>query len=373
MTWLAKGGGVDHNVLQTLLGLRDEFELHLAVGSEIHHNPFEKMEGIKFIVCPSLVRKISPWNDFKSLWFFYRLIRREKYDIVHTHETKASFITRISAWLARCPFIIYGLHGVTFNDPLSNLIRKFYILIEKYTIGTADYIVSVSRQVIDIYHQENIGKKIPYKVIYSGIYLQPFKEIHGKSAGQRNELRQRLGFSEDDLVIVNVGRFSFAKAQRCTIDAFIALRKKYSNLKLLLVGEGELMDDCKKQVNDAGLSSHVNFFGYSDNIPDLIHAADINMLTSFREGLPRVVVEAALCKRPTAAFDVEGLKEIITDGKSGFITEQGNTNALIEKTELLIADADLRKKFGDSAFDHACQNWDAAVMVSQLRKLYLQQ
>ena len=372
MTWLAKGGGVDNNVLQTILGLRDEFEMHLAVGSEIHYNPFERLEGIRFIVCPSLVRKISPWKDLKALTFFYRLIRREKYDIVHTHEAKASFITRIAAWLARCPFIIYGLHGVTFNDPLNPFVRRLYVLIEKYSIGTADFIVSVSRQVIDIYHSEQIGKKTPFLVIHSGINLKPFLQIHENDSSQRTARRKSLGFNDEDIVLVNVGRFSHSKAQRYTIEAFQSLSGNYSKLKLLLVGEGELMEQCKAQVNNAGLSSRVNFYGYSDAIPELIHASDINVLTSLREGLPRVVAEACFCKRPTVAFDVEGLKEIITDGHSGFMVTQCDTAALTEKIKLLIDNSELRTKFGEVGFMHACRYWDAQIMINELRELYLQ-
>jgi glycosyltransferase involved in cell wall biosynthesis len=140
----------------------------------------------------------------------------------------------------------------------------------------------------------------------------------------------------------------------------------------LFIGEGELMEQCKARVNNEGLSSRVNFLGYSDNIPELVHAADINVLTSLREGLPRVVVEACFCKVPTAAFDVEGLKEIITDGESGFIVPQGNTAALTSKIKLLIDAPELRTKFGDSGFEHVCRSWDAGIMVNELRELYLQ-
>jgi len=164
-------------------------------------------------VSKDLGRTLSPIKDLKSLWWFYKLIKREKYDIVHTHETKASLLSRVAAWMAGCPYIIYGLHGVTFNDPLSKLRRNIYIWIEKLTIWMCHYIVSVSQDNITIYHENGIGKKLPYKVAYSGIDTQHFTNNEPTEAGKK-DLRKSIGIQPDDFVIINIGRFSFSKAQR---------------------------------------------------------------------------------------------------------------------------------------------------------------
>jgi glycosyltransferase involved in cell wall biosynthesis len=370
MTWLAPGGGVDKNVYFSIDDLKDEFEFHLAVGKDIFHNDFKNIEGLPIFICENLERTLKPWKDFKSIFYFYRLIKKEKYDIVHTHETKASLISRIAAWFAGCPYIIYGLHGVTFNDPLSKARRLIYILIEKTTMWMCDYVVSVSKNTLDIYHEHNLGKNIPSQVAYSGIDTQHFI----KSALNPNEkqaLRAKLGFKETDKIIVNIGRFSFAKAQRYTIECFSKVKKTHPEAKLLFVGDGELMDDCKKQLEELGLKNDVVFYGFCENIAPLLYISDIMMLTSLREGLPRVVVEAALCKIPTVAFEVEGIREIVVPQFHEFIVPQYDVEGLTEKTLKLLKSSDIYQNYTDTCFAHAVQNWDFKEMTRRLRNIYL--
>lgn len=370
MTWLARGGGVDHNVLLTFEGLKDTYELHLAVGSEIHQNLFEGIEGIRFIVCPDLVRAISPLRDLKALLYFYRLIRREAYDIVHTHETKAGVITKVAAFLARTPYIIYGLHGVTFNDPLSRLRRWFYVAVERLTIRTSDLIIAVSQDVIDHYRKNGIGVGIPSVVVYSGIDIARFGRQRLKTAAQRDALRRTLGFSDSDLVLVSIGRFSQAKAQRYAIEAFRRLKAHRGGLKLLLVGEGELKETCIEQARVAGVSGDVTFCGYSDAVPEILSISDIFLLTSLREGLPRAVVEAYVCEVPAVSFEVEGIREIIEDGRTGYVVPQGDVDALVSRLETLIDSPETRATFGREGHRKAVLVWDHLRMVSDLRRIY---
>jgi glycosyltransferase involved in cell wall biosynthesis len=369
MTWLAPGGGVDNNVYLTLDGLKEEFDFHLAVGGEIYHNPFDSLSSVKQIICNDLVRPISPCKDFKALLFFWRLIRQEKYDIVHTHETKASLLSRVAAYCAGCRCIIYGLHGVTFNDPHSRLRRYLYIFLEKMTVWMSDVIVSVGQDCIDKYHAANIGKKIPYQVVYSGINIGYFSDA-AYSDTELNDLRRSLGIGPDDVVLLNIGRFSHAKGQRYTIRCFAELRQSYKNLKLLLVGDGECKADCQELAKQLRVSDQIIFYGFSEEIPKLAKLSHILVTTSLREGLPRVVVEAALCRIPTVGFDVEGIKEIITDGESGFIVPQCDTATLVEKIKLLVESPARREEFARKAFAKACGQWDKEIMVKSLRELY---
>ncbi len=369
MTWLAPGGGVDKNVYHTIDGLQEEYDFHLAVGHEIYHNDFQHIPGLKMFVSKDLGRTLSPIKDLKSLWWFYKLIKREKYDIVHTHETKASLLSRVAAWMAGCPYIIYGLHGVTFNDPLSKLRRNIYIWIEKLTIWMCHYIVSVSQDNITIYHENGIGKKLPYKVAYSGIDTQHFTNNEPTEAGKK-DLRKSIGIQPDDFVIINIGRFSFSKAQRYTIEAFSKIKQEVPNAKLLFVGDGELIEECKQQVKDLGLEEDVIFYGFSLDIVPLLYISNLMMLTSLREGLPRVVVESGLCKVATVAFEVEGIREIILPQYHDFIVPQYDIDQLVEKSLILVRNEALRKQYSLDELAHAKSNWDYSRMTDDLRLLY---
>jgi glycosyltransferase involved in cell wall biosynthesis len=370
MTWLAPGGGVDNNVFLTIDGLKDKFDFHLAVGCEIHHNDFAKIEGLKIIICKDLVRPVSPVKDIKALYYFWKLIRKEKYDIVHTHEAKAGLITRVAAFFAGCKFIVFGLHGVTFNDPYSKSKRYFYILAEKLTTRMADFIVSVSQDAITEYHKVNIGRKVPSKVVYSGIDINKFINPAFTKTDSDN-LRHQLGINNKDIVLLNVGRFSYAKAQCYTIESFARLKNQFSNVKLLLVGEGELKEACIQQAEVLGVRTDTIFYGFSDNIPLISSLADIFVITSLREGLPRVVVEASLCRLPTVGFEVEGIGEIIENNESGYIVPKYDTKMLCNRIKTLIEKKGLRKTFANKAFEKARNNWDHRKMLEQLSNIYL--
>lgn len=370
MTWLAPGGGVDQNVFLTLQGLADGFEMHIAVGNEVYHNPFLTLENIRFIQCPDLIRPISLVADFKAIVFFYRLIKKENYDIVHTHETKASLITRIAAYLAGCEHIIYGLHGVTFNDPLSRSKRIFYIILEKLTVWMADYVVSVSQGAISEYHKAGIAVNKPYEIIYSGIDVESFAR-NKFSDGERLQKRLELGVAPHEILFINIGRFSWAKGQRFTIEAFSRLASKYSNIKLLLVGEGECKAECVEMARQLAISDRIIFYGFSQEVAKLAWLADIFVITSLREGLPRVVVEASLCMLPTVGFEVEGIREIIEDRHNGYIVPQNDIDGLVQRMEELLLSAELRKDFARRSHQEAKDKWDHRLMVDKLRKLYL--
>ena len=368
MTWLAPGGGVDRNVYLSMKEMRHDYDLHLVVGHEIHRDDFFELDGVTVHVCPYLDRAIHLERDLRSLIWFVRLMRRELFDIVHTHETKASLIGRIAAWMARCPHIIYGLHGVVFNDPMSKLKRAFYIGLERWTVGCAHYIVSVGQDALDEYAKHGIGRGIPTQVVYSGIDVGRYR--HGVSEEDKRAFRKKMGIAEDDIVLVNIGRFSVAKAQHFTIRAFAKLRSQNENLRLLLVGEGDEMVIGKGLCKELGVSDDVIFAGFCEDVVPAYAISDLHMLTSLREGLPSVAVEASLSRVPTVAFEVDGVHEIVTHGKTGFVVDQGDVDALVDCAQTLLDDEEKRQAFGNGAFGWAIERWDHKVMVHDLDVLY---
>lgn len=371
-TRLVRGGGVENNIYHTIDQLKEEYTFILSSGVDMQENPFAHDPRVRMIICPDLINKIDPVKDLKALLFYYRLIRKEKIDIIHTHETKASFITKLAAWLARCPYIIYGLHGVTFNDPMSRLKRSFYILLEKLTIGVSDLVVAVSHDVIKHYHQNNIGKDIPYTVVRSGIDLQNFFATSKVTEQEKQALRERLQISADTKVICNVGRFSFAKGQRYALQCFALLKKDFPSSKFIFIGEGETLESCKQLCRELGIEKDVIFEGYQKNIPLYLSISDLFLFTSLREGLPRVTVEAALMKVPVAAFEVEGIREVIEHGVSGCIVPQYEVAALYEGAKKILANPQLSAQFVERAFQHVQHEWDATTMGIELRNVYQQ-
>ena len=368
MTWLAPGGGADRNVYLSMKGMREDYEIHLAVGRQIERDDLLNLNGVAAHICPYLDRKIRPWRDFRALLWLMRLIRRERYDLVHTHESKASLLGRLAARLVGCKHIIYGLHGVVFNDPGSRIKRQFYIALEKMTIWACDLIIAVGRDTIRHYHRENIGRKIPHQIVYSGIDVTEFEQRLNNVS--KDAFRREMGIPDDAPVLVNIGRFSSAKAQHYTIEAFARLQ--CPEARLLLVGEGPERVACERLCAELGVEDRVIFAGFFQDITPAYAIASVHVLSSLREGLSGVAVEASLARVPTVSFEVEGIREIVTHGHSGFVVTQGDIKAMVTYLEKLIGNPQMCHTYGERAYRHAIARWDHRVMVQKLDAIYRQ-
>jgi glycosyltransferase involved in cell wall biosynthesis len=253
---------------------------------------------------------------------------------------------------------------------MSKFKRKFYIFLEKITIGVSDFIVAVSHDVMWHYHQNNIGKKIPYAVVRSGIDLEDFFAHTHPDTDEKTALRTELKIGPATKLICNVGRFSFAKGQRYAIECFAKLKKDFPDSKLVFIGEGDMLESCRQLASDLGIGEDVIFKGYQKNVPLYLSISDLFLFTSLREGLPRVIVEAALMKLPVAAFQVEGIREVIEHTVSGMIVPQYDVEALYEGAKKILSDKNVSDEFAQKAFAHVQHEWDARKMADDLRKVY---
>jgi len=370
MTWLAPGGGVDEQVKLSILGMSDEFEFHLLTGREIQNQEFYNIPELKIHVCKWMVPHFNPMMDLMALFWIRKFLKKNSFNLVHTHETKSSFLTRLVFRSRSVTPLIYGIHGVVFNDPRSNFGNSVYEFLERNTIGRADQLIAVSEDVKSEYLVRNIGADMPWEVIYSGVDVDKFTSP--RLAQESTALRATLGILETDLVLINIGRFSISKNQLDTILAFRKLCEStpLSNLKLIFVGEGSEKANCLDLVEKLNLDGKVRFVGFEKNIEKYLAIADLNVITSLREGLPRVVVESSLVGIPTVGYQVEGITEIISNAQSGYVVPQGDIEALVSRMIELLNEPAKRKSFGNLAREIALSKWDHKVMNVRLRSLY---
>lgn len=369
MTWIAPGGGVDEQVKLSILGMQDEFEFHLLTGREIQSPDFKDIPGLQIHVCKWMVPEFNPLLDLFAYFWIRKFLARNEFDLVHTHETKSSFLTRLALKKNKMP-LIYGIHGVVFNDPRSRIGNKIYEILERFTINRAIQIIAVSEDVKSEYWRRGIGVKLPWSVIYSGVDVSRFHFDCERE--KQSSLRLSIGMRESDQVLVNIGRFSKSKNQKDSILALKALQDEYGliNTVLILIGEGPEKGMCIDLVTSLDLTKHVKFLGFRREIEEFLKIADLNIITSLREGLPRVVVEASLAQVPTVGYEVEGIREITANGESGFVTPQGSVSELAARIAELLLDSKRRGDFGESAADIARGKWSHEVMNDNLRALY---
>jgi glycosyltransferase involved in cell wall biosynthesis len=316
-----------------------------------------------------MVPEFNPLMDLFAYFWIRKFLARNEFDLVHTHETKSSFLTRLALKKNKMP-LIYGIHGVVFNDPRSRIGNKIYEILERFTINRSMQIIAVSEDVKSEYWRRGIGVKLPWSVIYSGVDVGRFHFDCERE--KQSSLRLSIGIRESDQVLVNIGRFSKSKNQKDSILALKALQDEYGliNTVLILIGEGPEKGMCIDLASSLDLTKHVKFLGFRREIEEFLKIADLNVITSLREGLPRVVVEASLAQVPTVGYEVEGIREITANGESGFVTPQGSVSELAARIAELLLDSSRRGVFGESAADIARGKWSHEVMNDNLRALY---
>lgn len=369
MTWFAPGGGVDQELFILLREQVKKYKVTLLVGRDKFHDDFSKIEGLEVKTCPWLVSNFNIVGDLFSLVWTYFFITRNKFDLIHTHETKSSLIVRIANF-RRKTLLIYGLHGVVFNDSRAPIINWLYKKIEKNTVFLADHIVAVGSDVKNTYLLNNIGVKNEWSIIPSGIELQKFCDPRDEKTLQ--EFRNELGIPKDSFVWINIGRFSASKNQLDTLKAFIEFSKlTEKQTDLVFFGDGPKVENLKNYVHhNPKITGQVHFVGMRKNISELAKLGHVHLFTSLREGVPRAVIECGLMSIPTISFEVDGIREIIDNEISGIIVPSGDISAMVEQMMILFLHPRKLSQYGKIAREIAIEGWSSIKMIDSTEALY---
>ena len=366
-------GGADENTLFTIQGLdKERYEVDLIMGEEFDESIFDKVKNNNFniIQIKGLKWKLNFLYDPIVLIKLIKLIRKNRYDIVHTHTTKAGILGRIAARIAGVPVIVHGLHGSTFEAFDSGLLNWLLFLFERLTGRFTDAYISVSRVLSEKYIERGIGKKENYHTVYSGMELEVFYGARGKIDCRKKQ--KELGIDSGDFVIGNVARLETRKGHKFLIDAFkkVIKERKGCPLKLLIIGEGNKRENLESYVKEANLEKKVIFTGYRKDVEELMAIMDIFVLTSLREGLPRVLVQAAAVGMPLIAFNVDGVPEIIRDNHNGFLVRARDVGQLANRIEKYIDKKELVLLHGQKGREFIKDKWFIEDMVDKIDKIY---
>ena len=366
-------GGADENTLFTVQGLnKDRYEVDLIIGEEFDESVFDNVKNNNFniIQIKGLKWKLNFLHDPIVLLKLIKLLKKRRYDIVHTHTTKAGILGRIAARIAGVPVIVHGLHGSTFEAFDSGLLNWLLFLFEGLTGRFTDAYISVSRMLSEKYIERGIGKKENYHTVYSGMELEAFYGARGKINCRKKQ--RELGIGVEDFVIGNVARLETRKGHKFLIDAFekVIEERKDCPLKLLIIGEGEERRNLENYVKEANLKKKVIFTGYREDVEELMALMDIFVLTSLREGLPRVLVQAAAVGIPSVAFNVDGVPEIIRDSHNGFLVRAGDVGQLANRIEKYIDKKELVLLHGQKGREFIKDKWFIEDMVDKIDKVY---
>jgi glycosyltransferase involved in cell wall biosynthesis len=324
-------GGADQNTIESCAGLaRRGWGVILVVGAEVTISLDEvEKAGVKVLRVNSLLRNISVFNDLKSIVTFYRICREQKPLIVHTHTAKGGIVGRIGAWLAGVDCIIHAVHGSPFDTLDSNWKIKLLSFVERKTTVLNKYYTAVGRETFEKYcKQIGLGAIEVFQIVRSAIDGQKFNI----SEKFRDEYRKKLGLNANIIAICMVARITPKKGYDYYIELCRKLCVDYKNFRFYAIGEVEDEDYYSSIKNIAGdmLNKDIIFLDritHAD-MPAFLSAIDIIVHTSLAEGLPKVIAESLIARKPVISFKVEGVGEIIEEGVNGFIVPIGDLEAL---------------------------------------------
>ena len=367
-------GGAQENTLATVrvLSLKDDYEVSLVTGPPIGPEGSlmdeARMHGIEPVLIPEMRREINPIRDFLSFVKLYLLILRERYDIIHTHSSKAGILGRLAGKLAGVKIIIHTIHGLPFHSYQNRFLNLLYIILEKFTACFTDRIITVCDAMKKKAVSASIAGEDKFTTIYSGMDLIPFLETQKDIAQKRGE----LGIREGELVIGKIGRLFPLKGHKYLIQAAPEVVKVFSNVKFLLIGDGILKDKLKSEVSQLGLEDKFIFLGLvkREDIPGLISVMDILVHTSLREGLARVLPQAMACRKPVVSFDIDGASEVVIPGKTGFLVPPEDTKSLSSAIINALSNPKKLSEMGRAGRLHVDPAFRVETMVDKIDELY---
>lgn len=362
------GGPAIHTILLTSRLNPNRFESTLVSGVEAPHEgnmlDLAAAENVQPIVVPQLGRELSPLRDVVTTWQLWRLVRRHRPHVVHTHTAKAGAVGRVAARLAGVPVIVHTFHGHVFHSYFSPAKTRFFLAIERWLARFTDAIVAVS----DRQRQEIAGYGVApmekIRVIPLGFDLSPFENP------PRGRFRAELGLSEDVPLVGIVARLTAVKNHELFLEVARLVKEQVPPAHFVIVGDGELRAQLENSARRRGLAESVIFTGWRNDLPQVYADLDVLVLTSLNEGTPVSVIEAMATGRPVVATRVGGVPDLVEDGTTGLLRDSGDAAGVAEAVKAFLADDELRGRVSQEAREVAMEQFRVERLVADMESLY---
>jgi glycosyltransferase involved in cell wall biosynthesis len=344
-----------------------------AIGPEGELFNQTKNQKYKVVIIDEMIRAIQPAKDLIAYRKIKNILKDIKPDIIHTHSAKAGILGRFAAYKLKTqnPKLktIHTIHGLSFHPYQNAWLNRFYIAVEKAAAKRTDFFISVADAMTEQSLAAGIGRPEQYITAYSAIeednFLKPMPDEN------KREFRRKYGIADDAVVLVTIARLFMLKGHDYIIESAKDLSKQFSKAVWLFVGNGNLAEYYKNQIQQLGLSGRIKFTGLlpPSQIPFAIQSSDILVHCSLREGLARALPQAMLCSKPVVSFDVDGAREVVNE-KTGRLIEPKNVGQLTAACAELIQSGDLREKLGRAGRESVKQKFAPDTMVDTIESVY---
>lgn len=315
---------------------------------------------------PTMGRSINLLQDIMLIPKVYKLIRRLKPDIVHTHTAKAGLVGRIAARLAGVPVILHTFHGNNFRGYFGKLMSLISVNLERALAMISTRIIAISDQQRDELLRFRICKADKLKVIHLGFEFS--KIIHDES--HKGMFKAAFGIPAEGSLVGFVGRLTAIKNPFTFIDIARRVLKNRDDVFFAFVGDGELSESLKAEVRSLGLQERIIFTGFIKDLRPLYADMDALLLSSLNEGTPVAIIEAMANKVPVLASRVGGVPNLIKDGISGKLYSYHDKEGFAEGLAEVLTDADLCQRITQQAWQDISERYSAQRLKSELELLF---
>jgi glycosyltransferase involved in cell wall biosynthesis len=288
---------------------------------------FADAYGVEPEYLPTLGREISPLNDLRTIWQLYRIMRRWKPDVVHTHTAKAGLVGRLAAWLARVPVRVHTFHGHVFKGYFSPRKTQFYLTLERLMARLSTAIVTVSdAQKDELSRVYKVAPAEKFSVQEYGFDLQPLTVRPSQADIDAFITAHKL--PPGPKLVGIIGRLVPIKNHDLFLQAATQVAAQRDDVHFVIAGDGERRDELRAQVAMLKMQERVTFTGWITDIKPVMAALDMMVLTSNNEGTPVSIIEAMAAGLPVISTDVGGVRDILRDGELGQVIPSGDVDAL---------------------------------------------
>ncbi len=323
----------------------------------------ERGYGIETV---SITRGLNPLRHAVSLFKLVALFKRERFDVLHVHTPIAALLGRIAARLAGIPMVVYTAHGFYFHDQMKPLPKAIFILLERIGGFFTDLLFTQSAEDARTASEKCFVPANRIQAIGNGVDIARFDP---SKSSARERIRNELGVPADAIAIGIIGRMVAEKGYAEFLDAAKIVVAQGFPAYFIAVGE-RLESDHATGINEHladaahSLGPRLILTGMRSDIPELLSAFDIFTLPSWREGMPRTIIEAMLMSKPVVATDIRGSREEVVPDETGLLVPARDASALANAFIGLIGDAPLRQRMGRAGRARALALYDEAKVVA---------
>lgn len=322
--------------------------------------------GLRVVDVDCIWRPIRPLHDVAGFWRLRRYLKQNRYDIVHTHTSKAGLVGRAAAFYAQIPGIVHTVHGFAFHEESSRLAVTVYSWLERLAAKWCNRIVTVSK-----FHRSwalELGICGPDRIVAIPNGVAPERVA---ATAERSAFRSELGLAPDQVVLVSAGRLAHQKGIEFLIEAVRILRDGgVSQLRVVLAGDGPMRGFLEQKVKEEDLEREFIFLGFRTDVANVLAAGDIAVMPTEREGMSVALLEAMAAGKPVITTTIGSNLEVTENGKFASLVEPRNVPALAAAIKKVLLEREHFTTMGHAAKQHFFAVYTEKVMLHSYMALY---